>query len=165
MNEIVSAIWVILPAYIANMTACMFGGGKPLDLNRNFLDGRRLIGNGVTIRGTLAGVFFGVLAYLLQSFLYEYSVPFSLKLGFLLGFGAVLGDLVESFFKRRIKLKQGASLPLLDQLDFVFGALILSRPILKLNIQEILIIILITPILHFSTNYIGYKLKLKEVPW
>jgi len=165
MNELVSAIWIILPAYIANMTACTFGGGKPLDLNRKFLDGRRLIGNGVTIRGTLAGVFFGITTCALQSFFGEYSIPFSIELGFLLGLGAILGDLTESFFKRRIKLKQGSPLPVFDQLDFVFGALILSRPILKLNIQDILIIILLTPILHFSTNYIGYKLKLKEVPW
>ncbi|MCK4247966.1 MAG: CDP-2,3-bis-(O-geranylgeranyl)-sn-glycerol synthase [Methanomicrobia archaeon] len=165
MNELVSAIWVILPAYIANMTACTFGGGKPLDFNKNFLDGRRLIGNGVTIRGTFVGIFFGTLTCLLQSFFYEYSVPFSLKLGFLLAFGAILGDLVESFLKRRINLERGAPLPLFDQLDFVFGALILSNPLLKLNIRKILTIVLITPILHFSTNYIGYKLKLKEVPW
>jgi len=165
MNELVNAIWIILPAYIANMTACTFGGGKPLDLNKKFIDGKRIIGDGVTVRGTLSGIFFGAVTAVLQSFFSDYTVKFSLLLGFLMGLGAILGDLVESFFKRRINLKQGDPLPLFDQLDFIFGALILSRPLLHLSLQTIFIILFITPVLHFSTNYVGYKLKLKEVPW
>ena len=165
MNEILDAVWIILPAYIANMTACAFGGGTPLDFNRYFTDGRRVIGDGVTLRGTVAGTVFGAIACVTQSFFNEYTISFSLKLGFLLGFGAILGDLIESFLKRRANITRGGPLPLLDQLDFIFGALLLSFPFLDLTHQKILIIILITPILHFSTNYVAYKLKLKEVPW
>jgi CDP-2,3-bis-(O-geranylgeranyl)-sn-glycerol synthase len=165
MNEIMDAVWIILPAYVANMTACAFGGGRPLDFTRSFFDGRRVLGDGVTVKGTAAGAIFGTLTGILQSFFSRYTLLFSFNLGFLLAFGALLGDLVESFFKRRLNLTQGSPLPFLDQLDFIFGALILSFPLLDLSVSKILIIILITPILHFSTNYIGYKLNLKEVPW
>ncbi|MEA1994441.1 MAG: CDP-2,3-bis-(O-geranylgeranyl)-sn-glycerol synthase [Euryarchaeota archaeon] len=165
MNEILDAIWIVLPAYIANMTACTFGGGRPVDLNKHFVDGKRLIGDGVTVRGTVAGVFFGTLTCAVQSLFFQYSFLFSIEVGVLLSFGALLGDFLESFFKRRIRIQRGSPLPLLDQLDFIFGALILSFPLLDITPQKILIILLITPTLHFSTNYIGYKLRLKEVPW
>lgn len=52
---------VVVPAYLANCTPPIFGGGRPLDLGRNFLDGRRLLGEGKTIRGTVAGVTWGLL--------------------------------------------------------------------------------------------------------
>ncbi len=165
MNEVIRAVWLILPAYIANITACTFGGGKPLDFHRLFLDGRRLLGDGVTIRGAVAGTCFGTLICVIQSFFSQYTLPFSLKLGFLLSFGAIVGDLVESFFKRRVRMKRGSPLPFLDQLDFVVGALILSYPLLDLTVELVVMLMIITPILHFSTNYMGYKLKLKEVPW
>ena len=38
------ALYFMLPAYMANISALAFGGGTPVDLNRNFWDGRRLIG-------------------------------------------------------------------------------------------------------------------------
>lgn len=165
MNELIRAIWIILPAYIANLTACTFGDGKPLDFHRSFLDGRRILGDGVTIRGAVAGTCFGTLTCVVQSPFSPYTLPFSLKLGFLLSFGAIFGDLVESFFKRRVGKPRGSPLPLLDQLDFVVGALVLSYPLLDLTVGILAIIIILTPILHFTTNYVGYRLKLKEVPW
>jgi len=38
------AIWFFLPAYFANATPVVLGGGTPIDLGRNFLDGRRILG-------------------------------------------------------------------------------------------------------------------------
>lgn len=42
----------------------------------------------------------------------------------MLSLGALIGDLTESFIKRRIGFPPGASLPVADQLDFVAGALL-----------------------------------------
>ena len=36
--------------------------------------------------------------------------------------GALSGDIVKSFFKRRLGFDRGAMLPIADQLDFVAGA-------------------------------------------
>ena len=41
---IIQALWIIIPAYIANGFALVFGGGKPIDFNKNLKDGKRILG-------------------------------------------------------------------------------------------------------------------------
>ncbi|NOZ77408.1 MAG: CDP-archaeol synthase, partial [Euryarchaeota archaeon] len=95
METALSALYFFVPAYVANTTACIFGHGRPVDLGRNFLDGRRLLGDGVTIRGLAAGTAWGVLAGLLMTMV---KIPFGMDSGrwmavsFLLAFGALVGD-------------------------------------------------------------------------
>ncbi|MFA7152528.1 MAG: CDP-archaeol synthase, partial [Methanoregulaceae archaeon] len=43
---LVSALWIMLPAYVPNSVAAATGGGTPIDLGRNFSDGRRIFGDG-----------------------------------------------------------------------------------------------------------------------
>jgi CDP-diglyceride synthetase len=38
------AFWFILPAYAANASPVVFGGGKPIDGGRKFFDGRPIFG-------------------------------------------------------------------------------------------------------------------------
>ena len=49
--SLISAFWYILPAYLANATPVLLGGGKPLDLGLKWLDGERLFGDHKTFRG------------------------------------------------------------------------------------------------------------------
>ena len=83
----------------------------------------------------------------------------------------MVGDLVGSFMKRRLGLQRGAPLPLIDQLDFVGGAWLLlflgARAwfIETFSVQIIVVVIIITPLLHLFTNYIGFKIGKKKVPW
>ena len=42
------AFWFMLPAYVANPTAVVFGGGRPIDAGRVLRDGRRFLGDGKT---------------------------------------------------------------------------------------------------------------------
>ena len=83
--------------------------------------------------------------------------------GFLMAFGALVGDAVGSFIKRRIGMQSGDPAPLLDQLDFVFGAIIFISPFIKISINFILIICAISIILHLLSNTIAYLLGLKDV--
>lgn len=179
LNILAATIWLLLPSYTPNNFAVVFGGGKPIDLGKNFIDGKRIFGDGKTVRGFIAGICGGLLIAHIQLIvegfagikLYsslEYSSFFSLI--FCLAFGALIGDLAGSFIKRRAGLKRGASFPILDQLGFLTMAFILaytlSPAFLKLfTLQIILTGIVITPLLHLLTNYIAYKLGLKEVPW
>ena len=55
------AIYFMLPAYISNLCGLAFGGGKPLDMYKTFIDGNRLIGNGVTWRGLISGTVIGTI--------------------------------------------------------------------------------------------------------
>jgi CDP-diglyceride synthetase len=97
--------------------------------------------------------------------------PFFLVTLFCLSAGAMLGDLLGSFIKRRVGLKRGAPFPLVDQLDFVAGAWLLLFLFARewftesFSLAIILAVIIITPLLHLLTNYIGFKIGKKQVPW
>ena len=67
MNALIVAFWLMLPAYVPNNCAALFGGGTPLDRGRLFKDGRRILGDGKTFRGTIAGTVCGVSVGLLQN--------------------------------------------------------------------------------------------------
>ena len=178
---VLGAVYFMLPAYVANLSGLAFGGGTPVDGGKDYKDGRRLIGNGVTwkglqngtILGTLVGVvlgmigtFFGDLSVLTGGIidLHVYgSVIGGLILGFLMAFGALLGDLVGSFIKRRIGLQSGEPAPLMDQLDFVVGALVLSLLVVQISWKFFLIIAVLTLVLHLGPNCIAYLIGIKDV--
>jgi CDP-2,3-bis-(O-geranylgeranyl)-sn-glycerol synthase len=173
---VVSAFWVMLPAYVPNSAAAAIGGGTPIDGNRRWTDGRRLLGDGKTIRGFIGGVFCGCLIGGLQIFAQDLSLVSALpqlqiQTVILLSSGALVGDMVKSFFKRRFAIERGGKWPVIDQYDFVAGACIfvlIGNPefvFTYLTLPIMITIIVITPILHRVVNIIGYKLGVKEVPW
>ena len=63
------------------------------------------ISNGKTIEGTLIGLFFSILVSVLIKDLVDINFLYALILGFIIGLFAFFGDLLESFFKRRIGIK------------------------------------------------------------
>ena len=156
------AIYFMLPAYLANVTALAFGGGKPLDFNHNLNDGRRILGNGVTWRGTIIGTTIGTTIGLVQGLITGNIIE-----GFLLGLtlvgGALIGDACGSFIKRRLNVESGRPAPILDQLDFVVGALVFASLIVVIPIEMIVIILVISVFLHLGANIIAYLLGLKKV--
>ncbi len=52
LETIVIAFWAMLPAYVPNNAAVLAGGGRPIDGGRTW-DGKRVLGDGKTWRGTL----------------------------------------------------------------------------------------------------------------
>ncbi len=156
------AIYFMLPAYLANVTALAFGGGKPLDFNHEFRDGRRILGDGVTWRGTIIGTLIGTTVGLIQGIITG-NVIQGILLGLCLGGGALIGDACGSFIKRRLKLKRGKPAPILDQLDFVVGALVFASLIIPIPFEMIVIILVISVFLHLGANIIAYLLGLKNV--
>lgn len=166
----------MLPAYIPNSAAAAIKGTIPIDGGRTWQDGRRILGDGKTIRGFFGGVFCGCIIGIIQIILQGYA-PFSLLPQLtlvpviLLATGALVGDMVKSFFKRRAGIDRGGKWPVVDQFDFVIGALIflvIGAPafaVETLNAPVVIAIIIITPVLHRVVNIIGYKIGVKEVPW
>jgi CDP-2,3-bis-(O-geranylgeranyl)-sn-glycerol synthase len=156
-----SALLFIGPSYVANAAPLLFGGGAPLDGGRNFLDRERVFGAHKTIRGFFAGILAGSVIGLAES-----PVDGRLLLGgFMIALGTVLGDLLGAFFKRRFQIKPGSPLPIVDQLDFVFGGLLLGQLVLPLNLWSALVVVLVTPPIHLGTNYGAYKLGIKRTRW
>jgi len=163
--DIAYALYFIFPAYCANAAPVIFGGGRPIDANRTFIDGKPILGSHKTVRGFFAGLIVGTLVSFVQNTVYPLYQSNPL-LGFALSLGALIGDLFDSFIKRRLGFPPGASFPILDQLDFVIGALLFSlmvSPLPPLNL--ILIIIIITPPIHLLTNVLAFLFGFKSKPW
>lgn len=156
LNTVLSSIWTYLPAYFANATPVAFGGGPPLDGGENWLDGKPFLGSHKTLRGCVVGILAGLLIGTLQG---------SMLSGLAQGIGAILGDLISSFLKRRWNVAPGESYPLLDQLDFIIIAVILSQPFTNSTLMEILSILVVTVPIHYATNYFSWLIKMKENPW
>ncbi len=161
----------MLPAYVANAFAVLAGGGKSIDFDKNFLDGRRIFGNGKTWNGFIGGIVVGMFTGSAQTVLLPSFGSFPLIVLFCLTFGALFGDLCKSFIKRRLDIESGSKVPIMDQLDFVLGAwlfLILfaySWFLENFTSYHVIVILVITPFLHRITNIIGHKFGKKDVPW
>ena len=164
------ALWFIFPAYCANAVPVIFGGGHPVDFGKIFWDGKPIFGSHKTLRGFFSGLVVGTLVGFLQTLLFQHvlfqydaQLRYDVLLGFMLSLGALVGDLTESFIKRRLDLPPGSSLPIADQLDFVVGALLFSLPVSPLpSLPTVLIILVITPLIHFLTNLLASLLGIKR---
>jgi len=165
--EIFNALYYIFPAYCANGAPVIFGGGRPIDGGRKFLDGKPIFGSHKTYRGLILGLAIGTYVGWVQEALAPRAglPPGSVILGFTLSLGALVGDLMGSFIKRRLDLKPGASLPISDQIDFVLVALLFGLLVEPPSIIAALIIIVLTGPMHLLVNAIAYLLRLKGNPW
>lgn len=173
--DVAQLLLFILPAYIANATPVLFGGGMPVDFRRKFIDGERLLGDGKTWRGLLAGLCFGSLTGLVESQSCSFAIlPVSLcslnllLLGFVLSLGTMLGDLAGSFIKRRMRIQRGHPSLILDQLSFLLFALLFSIPYVPagfLALYSVAFLFVLTYLLHVLTNIFANRLGLKKVPW
>ncbi len=166
---VAQALIFIFPAYCANGTPVLAGGGTRMDFGRNFIDGRRIFGNNKTFRGFFFGWGVGFFVGIMEGFVFGFGqVPVLLSV--LIPLGGLLGDLTGAFIKRRLDIPPGGLLPVVDQIDFVVGAVVFSLPLALINWQGlswqlIVVVLLITPPIHLFTNFLAYKLKLKKHPW
>jgi len=158
----VEALKFIFPAYCANASPVLFGGGLPLDFGRNFYDGKPIFGKNKTFRGFFFGLAVGTTVGIIESILFA-GYPF--YFGFLISLGALIGDLAGAFLKRRMGISPGGLLPVIDQIDFIVGAFVFSLPLKMLSLELALTVLVITPPLHLLTNFAAYKMGLKSTPW
>jgi CDP-2,3-bis-(O-geranylgeranyl)-sn-glycerol synthase len=158
---IVEALKFIFPAYCANAVPVLAGGGTPMDFGKNFLDGKPIFGKNKTFRGFFFGLAIGIFVGLVECALFNYPILFSV----LSPLGALVGDLFGAFLKRRLGIAPGGLLPVVDQIDFVVGAILFSLPLMMISLELAVAVLIITPPIHLITNFLAYKLKLKSNPW
>ena len=189
---IIESFWLIIPAYIANASALLVGGKTPIDLGKNWKDGKRILGNGKTWNGLITGGFIGITAGFamavaapyLNTILMENGLgilsltnfegfPIMIPLVASITYGALLGDIIESFFKRRRGIERGKDWIPFDQIDFilgvlgfnllmstflhVFGFLRFNWFLTNLAIEHILFLLIVTPFIHIFSNFIHKK--------
>jgi CDP-2,3-bis-(O-geranylgeranyl)-sn-glycerol synthase len=161
LGTITTALLFIGPSYVANAAPLVFGGGVPIDHGKTLWDGRPLFGSHKTFRGLFSGIIFGSIIGLVES-LIDPRLAFA---GFTMSLGAVLGDLLGAFVKRRLDMTPGRPFPIVDQLDFVLGGLALSYAFFPMGLVSILIVVLVTPPIHLGTNLGAYLLGIKKTYW
>ncbi len=158
----------LLPMYIANSSALLFGGGQRLDFGKNFFDNRPLFGKSKTVKGTFLGILAGVIVGALVMVLFRNEVlQFNnyMLLAIMISVGAILGDIASSFAKRRLGFEEGKEFILLDQLDFLAGGIFFGMLVYTPGLYEVVGAIILTFFIHKISNFLAYKMKLKKVPW
>lgn len=158
---IIEALKFIFPAYCANGAPVLAGGGLAMDFGKNCIDGKRVFGKNKTFRGFFFGLAIGLAVGIAEIGLFGYPILF----GVVSPLGALLGDLTGAFLKRRLNIAPGGLLPVIDQIDFVVGAVVFSYPLGIVSWELAVAVLIITPPIHLLTNYLAYRLKLKSNPW
>lgn len=153
---LLQALYFALPIYLANITPVF---SKKLNLF-NIPINKKLFGSHKTYQGFIFGILMAILVTFIQ---YRLNLQISLLdysnfllIGFLFGFGALFGDLIKSYFKRKLKIKPGNPWTPFDQLDFLIGSLVFISLVYIPSLKIILILLIITPIGHIVVNYISY---------
>lgn len=175
---IIESIYFMIPAFIANMMPVVMRNkfkflAKPIDRGIECC-GKPILGNNKTWRGLIFGVIGSVIAsytmFLLQNYNYfnqisiiNYSNWF--LIGILMGSGALIGDMIKSFFKRRIGIKSGQPWYLVDQIDFPLGAILFVSIVYFPGLKFSFLAIVITITLTIVTNHLAYWLGIRKVKW
>jgi CDP-2,3-bis-(O-geranylgeranyl)-sn-glycerol synthase len=177
----VSALWVFVPVLGAAilhapvLTFDLFKGLKrPLDGGAT-IGGRRLFGDNKTWRGAIVMVLGVVLAAALLSLWpwYWHHLPDGPWIyGVLLGLGLVVGELPNSFLKRRLGIEPGsqrrslggALLSLYDQADFVLAVWVLLLPIWTMSVSQAAVVFVVVTAVHLVINVVGYAVGARTAP-
>jgi len=170
--EVLKIAYFFVPAYFANMAPVLFSKINFLNYSVDCgmkLRGKRLFGANKTFRGFFFAIIMGIVVAGLQWLLnfsnlnlVNYGNFNFVLVGFLLGFGALFGDLIESFFKRQLNFKPGQSFIPFDQIDYTFGAFVLVSLFFKVSVLPFLVLLICVIPVHLLVNYIGFKLKLRK---
>ncbi len=163
-GHLTAALWIYLPALVANSAPVLIARLPFFERIRRPIWEAGLGANKTwagLLGGVLAGIIVGWLQFTFSSLPYD---PFLLMLwSTLISFGALLGDSVESFFKRQIGIKPGGALPVLDGLDYVVGALLVGLPLFVPSWPIAIALLVAGPILSLLANVLSYMLGIKKV--
>ena len=143
-------------------------------LKRPIDGGRNVFGDNKTWRGALC-MFTGVV---IATAVCWPLMPDSLTdenwlvVGALIGAGTVLGELPNSFLKRRLGIAPGQrrltpggiALVLYDQADFVPGIALLLLPVWVMPLETLLVGFVAVAVVHMAINVLGYAIGAREQP-
>jgi hypothetical protein len=185
-HSVAPALWTLLPilgAPLAHAPVLRFdllrSLKRPLD-GRRTLGGRRIFGDNKTWRGAvvmIAGVELAAVA-LHRSAAYRRRLPPAVRdtspalTGALLGVATVVGELPNSFAKRRLGVAPGGhrtgvagvALAIVDQADFVLAAWLLLAPVHRMTAEEAATAFATVAAIHVPINLVGYAVGARDTP-
>lgn len=128
----------------------------PVDRGQVFKDGKPLLGPSKTWRG--------ILSALLLTSLAAAFMGLDLMVGFSVGAGAMAGDLISSFIKRRLGLASSAKAIGLDQLPESLLPAILLHVLFDYGWIELIGAVALFALVDVSLSPLLFKLGLRRVP-
>jgi CDP-2,3-bis-(O-geranylgeranyl)-sn-glycerol synthase len=163
--RLVEVVYALLPAYVANMAAPFAkfwpGWNRPIS--------HRWLGDHKTVVGFLLGIAAAILTSYLQSRSSSSLPGFEpanwLVPGCAQGVGAMAGDAVKSFFKRRVGVPPGGRWIPADEIDFIIGAMVLGSPWLDLTAVDVVLVLGFTFAAHITVNHIAFGLGIRDTKW
>jgi len=173
---IIESFYFMLPAYFANMAPVIFRKLKfldiPIDFNKK-LNNKPLLGKNKTYRGLVFGISLSIITAFVQyilmrnEFFRDISIIPSdwILFGFCMGFGALLGDSIKSFFKRRASISSGKPWPFFDQIDYVLGSFLITEIFFDIPWDILIMSAVLSVFLTILINHIAYILKIRDEPW
>lgn len=181
-----SVLWVFVPvlgAPIVHAPVLTFdlltGLKRPLDGGAT-IGGKRVFGDNKTWRGAIV-MLTGVIAATALLSLWPWfwhHLPDEIQdagpwlYGLLLGLGVVVGELPNSFLKRRIGIAPGTQrhslggvlLSFYDQADFVLAIWVLLLPIWTMSVGQAAIAFVVVTAVHLVINVVGYAVGARTAP-
>jgi CDP-2,3-bis-(O-geranylgeranyl)-sn-glycerol synthase len=184
---IFSCLWYLLPAALGNHVASCgnrlwlphilrSGLAKlavPIDRGAAWR-GKEILGKNKTWRGLLVGAITGILIAGVQAILFfntnffkqntlvDYREVNFVLFGFLMGTGALSGDLVKSFIKRRLDKPSGRPWFPWDQLDWIMGAILLSSIVYIPPVKAAVVTAVLYVGVHLCSDRIVYRMGIKK---
>ena len=175
-------MYLLLPAAFANMAPVMFKNSfKWMAISidgGSMLGGNPLFGSHKTLRGFVVGIILAVLVSLVQAYFSKYPAMqqfsivdfsqgygFAATVGFLMGFGALFGDLMKSFIKRRAGIEAGRPFIPFDEIDFAIGGLAFSAMVIDVAWEIVAMSLGLAFIFHIITNHLAFYLKIRSEKW
>ncbi len=158
-------ILIYMPAMVANMAPIIAHRAGVL----NWLDipiNVHLLGAHKTVRGFVVGIGAGAItaacmSFFIDTFVYA-DVATATLFGAATGFGALVGDSVKSYFKRRKNISSGTSWMPFDQIDFVIGATVFGLFFIHIPIIIFVSAIVIIGCASYIVSVVGVALHIKR---
>ncbi|MCH4561263.1 hypothetical protein BFX40_02500 [Mesorhizobium sp. SEMIA 3007] len=103
----------------------------PIDGGCLFWDGQPLLGRSKTVRGLVLAI--------LATAMGAPMIGLDIETGMLVGFTAMVGDMLSSFLKRRLRLASSAQAPGFDQVPESLLPFLVARNLVGFSVWDILI--------------------------
>jgi len=187
MKLIFSCLWYLLPAALGNHNAScgnrlpLPGALKrvlakiavPIDAGAKW-QGKEILGKNKTWRGLVVGILTGILVAGAQAFLFfnvdffkrntivDYGAVNFIFLGALMGGGALAGDLIESFIKRRLNKPSGKPWFPWDQGDWIIGAIVLSAIVYVPSLVVVISTLVLYTGVHLCSDRVVCRMGMKK---
>ena len=165
MTRVIDLLYMMLPIYAANMAPPFVkywrGWNRPIS--------ERWLGSHKTVLGFFLGIAAAILTALLQSRIHWQGNLVSYEQWFLLGLssgcGAMVGDSLKSYLKRRLQIAPGQSWIPADQLDFVIGGLLVLSFWVHLDWLDVITILTVSFVGDIMINHLSFYFGIRNTRW